>query len=85
MSFSASFGSFIGSSAGKAGAYAKHAALASAAHAGVFGASVADATRASYVATDATLAERRAELNAARNARGALPTPQRTSRRKLAA
>ena len=84
MTIAASFGSFIGTAAGKSGAYAKHAVLAGASHAGAFGAHTVAATRESYAAKDAELAERRAELNAARNTRGALPVPQRKSQRKLA-
>lgn len=84
MTISASFGSFVGSAAGKTGAYAKHAVLSSTAHAGVFGAAVVDTTRTSYALKDQELAARRAELDAVRNARGALPTPARKSQRKLA-
>lgn len=83
MTIAASFGSFIGSAAGKTGAYAKHAVLAGASHAGAFGAHTVAAARESYAAKDAELAVRRAELNAARTARGALPTPARKSQRKL--
>lgn len=84
MTIAASLGSFVGAAAGKSGAYAKHAVLAGASHAGAFGAHTVAATRESYAAKDAELAERRAELDAVRNARGALATPERKSQRKLA-
>lgn len=84
MTIAASFGSFIGTAAGKSGAYAKHAVLAGASHAGAFGAHTVATARTSYALKDQQLAERRAELDAVRNARGALPVPQRKSQRKLA-
>lgn len=87
MSIAASLGSFVGSSAGKTGAFAKHAVLATAGHAGMFGATALDSARASYALKDQELAVRRAELNAARQLRGAvkLPTPPAPAKqRKLA-
>lgn len=76
MSFAASFGSIVGSTAGKTGALAKHAVLSSAGHAGVFGATLVDSARTSYSIKDQELAQRRAELNEARQLRGAVKLPK---------
>lgn len=74
----------IGGAIGTTGAYAKHAALRTVSGSGSFAADVWNATTTSYAAKDAELAERRAEIAAARQGAAAVLTPPVRKQRKLA-
>lgn len=71
----------IGSAIGTSGAYVKHAALRTATGSGSFVADVYASAVAGYAAKDAELAERRAEIAAAREAGPALVAPKRGAKR----
>ena len=79
MSIAKSLGSATGSSA----AYAKHATLATGIGGKGFIADFVAETKAAYLAKDAELAERRAEMRAIAATSGAVPVMKR--QRKLAA
>lgn len=80
-----SIASTIGTGIGNTGAYAKHAALRTATGSGSFVAEIYTSTLDAYAAKDAELAERRAQIAAARAAGPALAAPKVVRQRKIAA